>query len=524
MSSKAILQITLILLVAKMSQVLFGYEIAAISLTIGFSYMLWTQVSSMFQIRISAARDRAMSFGSSCLAEPAFPTGTKALPPVINILLVFERIPSLENVKERCVALLKYFRFRSKVVYNRKTGSWLFSPMDTSVNDHIITRNVSSEEEMLNIAHKISLEDPIDIDIKPAWMIYRLVNAGYGTSGILLRVHHVIGDGISLVSVMEALFTNADGTPFLFSLPERSNVPPNKYFGIGRILQLFISFFKVLTLGVTPYDTDTCFTSKNKKNLIMASSPKLVLFPTIRLEFLKLLKDTVGKGCTINDICLSATSGMLRRYMENKNDSSLKNHKIIQTRALVPVALPRSVKEMTDPDQTLKNKWVFVSIPMPVSTSNCLQRLQECTKFTSALKKSPIALMQMWVQNNIASRLPKFLQKQTVQDVFSRHSMVFSNVPGPQQPAYFHGHRLHGIQVLFPNVLSQLCLLSYDGGVFMNMIVDPSIVTDASLLPDLFVAELNDMAKSLNLKISEDKILAPLSLGKCLRLPNIDSK
>lgn len=60
------------------------------------------------------------------------------------------------------------------------------------------------------------------------------------------------------------------------------------------------------------------------------------------------------------------------------------------------------------------------------------------------------------IQNNILPLAPDFLRKQLAQDIFSRHSMVFSNVPGPAEPMYLCGEKLLGMQALFPNLIAQV--------------------------------------------------------------------
>ncbi len=42
------------------------------------------------------------------------------------------------------------------------------------------------------------------------------------------------------------------------------------------------------------------------------------------------------------------------------------------------------------------------------------------------------------------------------QDLFSRHSIVFSNLPGPAEEMYLCGEKLLGMQAVFPNLLAQV--------------------------------------------------------------------
>lgn len=46
------------------------------------------------------------------------------------------------------------------------------------------------------------------------------------------------------------------------------------------------------------------------------------------------------------------------------------------------------------------------------------------------------------------------------QQLFSRHTLVFSNVPGPAQPVSIGGKRVLGIYSAFPNLITQVLATS----------------------------------------------------------------
>lgn len=87
---------------------------------------------------------------------------------------------------------------------------------------------------------------------------------------------------------------------------------------------------------------------------------------------------------------------------------------------------------------------------MPINGQNSvLDRLQKAHKITSSLKSSPLAGVQMWIQTHMLPYLPKFLTQNTAFDVFARHSIVFSNVPGPEQQLHMCGQKLVGLQGVY---------------------------------------------------------------------------
>lgn len=57
---------------------------------------------------------------------------------------------------------------------------------------------VSDEKEMLQEIASVSMQRLSGLDSAPAFHLRRVENKGTGLSAVIFRVHHVIGDGISL--------------------------------------------------------------------------------------------------------------------------------------------------------------------------------------------------------------------------------------------------------------------------------------------------------------------------------------
>jgi hypothetical protein len=67
------------------------------------------------------------------------------------------------------------------------------------------------------------------------------------------------------------------------------------------------------------------------------------------------------------------------------------------------------------------------------------------------------------------------------------------------------------LQVLFPNIIPQVILMSYVDGVFMNMIVDDEVVKDSDLLADLFRVEMKELAVLYGLPNEDNDIFLPVT-------------
>lgn len=172
------------------------------------------------------------------------------------------------------------------------------------------------------------------------------------------------------------------------------------------------------------------------------------------------------------------------------------------------MAFPRTPRELEN-NGLLRNKWAFVSVSMPLNESNAINRLRKCNETTQSIKSSPAPFCQYFIQNKLLPFAPTFLARQTALDLIARHSLVYSNLPGPESPIDLCGKRLFGLQVVFNNIVPQVILVSYGGSVFCNMTIDSDIVKDGEkLLPKFYLEELKELAKSLGVSCEDDVMLS----------------
>ena len=113
-------------------------------------------------------------------------------------------------------------------------------------------------------------------------------------SAVLIRVHHVIGDGIALVNAIQKILDDEFGRPVSFDLPgskvkgASGEKPPAASF-----LQIMQSFFSIVSLPASPFDTPTSFIPAAQKAIVMTKKRKTLIFPTVKLSFIKNLKNKV---------------------------------------------------------------------------------------------------------------------------------------------------------------------------------------------------------------------------------------
>lgn len=116
--------------------------------------------------------------------------------------------------------------------------------------------------------------------------------------------------------------------------------------------------------------------------------------------------------------------------------------------------------------------------------------------------------MQLCIQNLIVPFLPRTIARQAVMDVFSRHSLVLTNVPGHDDICELAGKAVTGVQLFFSNLLTQIDILSYANNVFGNIVYDPNTLPNFEHFGVLYAKALVKIAEELNIQPPDDLLLS----------------
>jgi len=472
---------------------------------------------------LSDQMGRKMSFTSAGLAMGSWPESVKMCEPTINIVLYFETCPSVSAlINEVVCKFLEYERFSGVPVVVGKDGSndWRFRNVATCDPFQLVrTFTVNGDKEL----HAL-LEDEIcggqlrvGRNDLPWWEFVRIENSqsskGSNSSVVVFRMDHTIGDGLSLVSIIEHIAVRTiDGSALSrLVMKQKFNKPKMGFCSkVQMAFKSILSFIKVLRLANGKYDDDTAFSWNVNKDLVYNQQRKHLFFPDIPLGFVKDLKNAYGNGATVNDIMLTIVSQTIHDYCQAQNDPMFANNqnlkkKSLQCRALMPIAFPLSEKDKQDKTMALRNKFVFLSTDLGVGVADTpIDRLHHICNTTAELKNSPIALVQQFIQTKIAPLLPTRLCRQTVYDTFTRHSLVLTNVPGPPESISIAGEPIQCCRMFINNLIPNLGILSYNGTIYSSISLDPNAIRNSSCLHYLFHKAFVQLANDLNVTVPSD--------------------
>eukprot|EP00578_Thalassiosira_sp_NH16_P012419 CAMPEP_0181123336 /NCGR_PEP_ID=MMETSP1071-20121207/25843_1 /TAXON_ID=35127 /ORGANISM="Thalassiosira sp., Strain NH16" /LENGTH=528 /DNA_ID=CAMNT_0023208467 /DNA_START=29 /DNA_END=1616 /DNA_ORIENTATION=- len=467
-------------------------------------------------------KERRLSYTSVGLGIGGFPPNSNVKEPIINTAVYFESnrsAPSSKDVAEMIVRpLLDYERLSTVPDLDRcicrPSNHGTVEPADL-----VRELRINGNEELLNLFIVDHCQDALGSgrgDL-PWWEILIVRNVGSGPSACVLRVHHVIGDGLALVAAFEKLLTTEDGKPIRSPLSFKGGASSSNGSGgkkkgkkkgiLSTAWSLIESTGHCLTLSATKYDDDTVFSRMNHSKMKHSGKREAVIFPTVPLDFVKQLKSKAG--VTVNDVLMTAVGQAIHNYCKSQNDEVLaKKGASVQCRGLLPVGFPRSQDELNDKFTALRNMWCMVSCDMGVGHTDIIDRLRHVHAKTTEMKEKPRAYMQLQIQNNVAPYIPTSIGQKTVFDTFSRHSLVLTNVPGPVDSVLFAGKRVKGVQLFFDNLLTQVDLISYAGQIYGNIIFDADQLPNSAMFGRLYVEALVELAKRLDVdvpKMSQQK-------------------
>jgi hypothetical protein len=448
-------------------------------------------------------RPRAWSFTSTGLALGSFPPQIQSPEHVINAMLLFNDCPSPQAVVDQIVKrFLEYERFA--IIPEPEQGTSRYCPKDLDPNRLVRHIVIKGDKELTLETLNEHLFDPVsESDDLPWWEVLIIENKGRGESACVLRIHHCLADGISMLHVVEDIITQVDGSPVEPILP----VGIHKKFRVKvPFLKLLWSSLKavveVLTLSMTAHDDDTVFSITNK-DMVHTGNRTFVMLKAIPLDFVKELKN---KACvTINDIMFSVLSQTIHDFLEEQNCPVFRDRgEKLQCRALLPVGIPPSADVAQDKTRILRNKWVLASADLNVGEKDPVGRLLSAQKNLGAIKNSPLVPVQMTIQDSLIPLLPHSLGRQSVFDILSRHSVVFTNVPGPPKPVAFAGKEVTEIQMFYANLIPQVSLMSYRNQIFGNICIDSDAIPDCQSLSRLYVTSIVKLADRLGVNVPSD--------------------
>jgi diacylglycerol O-acyltransferase / wax synthase len=435
---------------------------------------------------------------------------------IITGILTFPEPIDLDRLRRTIESrLLPYNRFRQRVQKPKSPLGrpyWEIDP-DFDMDYHVLVSRLPDPGDHNQLQQLVSEIQSIPLDrSKPLWRIIYLDNYQNG-SALVCRLHHCIADGIAFMQVLLSM-TDDDpdaSWPDLFEEPTERRKTRCKIFSpivtatnvIGSTVQT-TGYLVHEGMDILIHPTRMLDTTRLGISASRALS-KLLLIPPDRKTLFKqecgiekraawsvaLNLDEVKAvgwkmGATINDILISATTGALGRYLEERGEPVSG----VNIRALVPINL-RPPDELDE----LGNRFGLVFLSLPIGIKDQVRRQVVLKRRMDAIKNSPEAVVATGILNFIGMT-PRKIEKIIISIFGMKGTAVITNVPGPRQLLYLAGIPISTVifWVPAPSSLSiGVSILSYNGNIMLGVATDAAIIPDPEHIIELFQQEFETM-------------------------------
>ena len=424
----------------------------------------------------------------------------------ITICMYFasSKLPSAEQAKAAMQrAIGRFPRFASIAVEAPSVDDAYWRPLGSLD----VGRHISKHPPLANDADalKAQLNELANTELprdRPLWQLH-IVPTGGSHGCVVLRANHAIADGLRLVGAAREFLCFADGTPASLEVLSRMannkrSVPPRGAFGLARDL------IEAATLDSLKDESPSCLHAPG--TLFPRSHSRSTVSSWVSMADIKAVRAAAPAGCTINDVVLTALCGAVTRYAAAVG-KPLGAGTVM--RALCVASMPT---DPSRPDDDLYNDFIMPSLDLsravaseaispdskelsPVSLSRS-QRLARVHASMERLKGSRAGFF-MGKLLTVAARLGLDAMVGATQNtVFSKHTLVYSNMPGFEQRVHLFGpsHPVERFAVYNPNLISQCFFLSYNGELCFSLSTDAATVERPTLLVESFAAEVHAWA------------------------------
>ncbi|XXG90007.1 hypothetical protein AAC387_Pa12g1876 [Persea americana] len=426
--------------------------------------------------------------------------------------------------------LLRHPRFTSIQVLDERKGSGQHKWVRTNVvlENHLVIPDLDPEMESPDkfVEDYTSDLTKTTLDMsKPLWELHILnVPTAEAEATAIFRIHHSLGDGISLISLLLACTRKTTEPNSLPSMPERRKAVSRKGGFVLRFLMSIWWFMRLVWRSVVDIwlflATGACYKDSEtpiKGTEGVGSRPKRIVHCTLSLDDVKMVKTAMDS--TINDVFLGVTSAGLSRYLNRRHrhgkDKAVDIEKQslpsnIRLRAAVFVNIRptpgvhalHDVMEKDKMDIKWGNRFGYVLLPFFVGQrDDPLDYVRKAKAIADQKKLSLEAFFTFSFSTVIINAMGIKAAADLAYKVLSNTTMSFSNIVGPTEEVSLCGHPM---VYLAPSVYGHphaltVHFVSYLNKVKMVLAVDENVVPD----PHQLCADLAD-----SLRLIKDAVIA----------------
>ncbi|KAJ6828515.1 O-acyltransferase WSD1-like [Iris pallida] len=413
--------------------------------------------------------------------------------------------------------LLRHPRFSSVMVPGTKER-WLRTKV--VIDNHIVVPDLNVEDSSLSSRDQLvedyvsSLSTTTLPLSQPLWDIHILnIRTSEAEAIAVLRVHHSLGDGVSLISLLLACTRRTSDPNALPTLPDSQR--RSAHSGGRGLCGFIMSIWKVMVLmwhtlvdvllfvATSTFLKDTETPLKGKGGV--GFHRKRFIHRYLSLDDVKVVKNAVG--CTVNDVLVGITSAALSRYLNRRygemDDAKDKKKNLppnirLRTTMLVNVRKNSGIHALAElmkghGGARWGNRIGYAILRFPIAMfEDPVDYIRKGMEVTERKKNSLESIFTYASGVLIVKLLGIKVAAALCHRMLSNTTVSFSSIAGPVEEIGFYDHPLVYIA---PSVYGHpqavtLHFQSYMNKIKLVLAVDELTVPDPKRLVDDFVESL----------------------------------
>ncbi|CAN0889697.1 Wax ester synthase/diacylglycerol acyltransferase 11 [Linum grandiflorum] len=390
-----------------------------------------------------------------------------------------------------------------------KQMKWV--PTTVNLKNHVIVPDVdqstfttSSSAGQKFVEDYISelTKTTIDGSKQPLWDLHLLnVKTAPDSEALgVFRIHHSLGDGTSLMSLLLACTRQMSDPDSLPTIPTRKTKTQEGDDLNGGVLKrvTWRLLVRVWMMAVLMWNTAvdvlafflTAMGLKDTETPLKGPDgvehlPRRFVWRTVSLDDFKFVKNAMNT--TINDVALGATQAGLSRYLNRKfggsdDDGETKNSLLskgrIRMRSTLLVNLRpgpgiQALADMMEKDTEVKwGNWIgFVLLPLTIGIrDDPLDYVREAKAVVDRKKRSLEAFFTFSIAEIVVKLFGIKRSNDMSHKIITRTTLCFTNLVGPLEDIGFYGHPLsflapssfnqpHGLMINFQSCVNKMTIV-----------------------------------------------------------------
>jgi len=404
-------------------------------------------------------------------------------------LLTFDgRSPTIAELREQVGSSLPLLPpLREKVRYSKLGLSrprWIRDP-GFDLSWHVREADAPrfrSEEGWLRLADEL-LGSPLDRE-RPLWRIWLVPADGKERFALLFHLNHALADGHSALNILRLL---------LAAEVDRGHPPPGpssrrKHDGLRARLREGLEAAKsIVAAGRLLYPPAPTIPVLNRP-----LGPRRHTL-TVDVPMRTVMEIATGLGCFPNDVYLTAVAGGLRRWLGGRGEAP--------SELTLQAGIPIKTRSRTE-RQGLGNHFSGIRLPLPVGEGSHLARLRRIQVETKRITAGRVAR-----GGELMGRAHDLLPRQLLTPLARMEwgpkavNLVVSHLALPGDLRQCLGRPLTQLYCWTPlfedNTISFVAAQGLNGTMTINLLVEPDLVPDASVLEAGILETVDDLHAAL---------------------------